>query len=187
MFHNSLFLFVLKGFYLSRCGPARAVARFGHKQASSAAHLIRRCVYVPRALIPSLSTQDNGEFWVKRWLHLRMHNYCETWSGLIYPLISSLLSWDFGYHLAMLSSYGVAEVLPCNYTLLLDGDSQIHWWLCFQVSWRPVFWGLGMQFCIGLFVIRTEPGLIAFDWLGKQVQVLYVDVFYYKHSSYTYL
>ncbi|XP_030588032.1 sodium/nucleoside cotransporter 1 [Archocentrus centrarchus] len=40
-----------------------------------------------------------------------------------------------------------------------------------MVSWRPVFWGLGLQFCIGLFVIRTEPGLIAFDWLGKQVQI----------------
>uniref|UniRef100_A0AAQ4PM98 Sodium/nucleoside cotransporter n=1 Tax=Gasterosteus aculeatus aculeatus TaxID=481459 RepID=A0AAQ4PM98_GASAC len=38
------------------------------------------------------------------------------------------------------------------------------------VTWRPVFWGLGMQFCIGLFIIRTEPGLIAFEWLGKQVQ-----------------
>ncbi|KAM9754392.1 sodium/nucleoside cotransporter 1 isoform 1-T1 [Menidia menidia] len=40
-----------------------------------------------------------------------------------------------------------------------------------MISWRPVFWGLGMQFCIGLFVIRTEPGLIAFDWLGNQVQI----------------
>ncbi|XP_041853255.1 sodium/nucleoside cotransporter 1 [Melanotaenia boesemani] len=40
-----------------------------------------------------------------------------------------------------------------------------------MVSWRPVFWGLGMQFCIGLFVIRTQPGLVAFNWLGKQVQV----------------
>ncbi|XP_039988657.1 sodium/nucleoside cotransporter 1 [Xiphias gladius] len=39
------------------------------------------------------------------------------------------------------------------------------------VSWRPVFWGLGLQFCIGLFVIRTQPGLIAFEWLGKQVQI----------------
>ncbi|XP_077373056.1 sodium/nucleoside cotransporter 1 [Festucalex cinctus] len=39
------------------------------------------------------------------------------------------------------------------------------------VSWRPVFWGLGLQFCIGLFVIRTEPGLIAFQWLGRQVQI----------------
>uniref|UniRef100_A0A8C4Z6Q3 Solute carrier family 28 member 1 n=1 Tax=Gadus morhua TaxID=8049 RepID=A0A8C4Z6Q3_GADMO len=39
------------------------------------------------------------------------------------------------------------------------------------VSWRPVLWGLGMQFCIGLFVIRSEPGLIAFKWLGDQVQI----------------
>ncbi|XP_061102975.1 sodium/nucleoside cotransporter 1 [Conger conger] len=38
------------------------------------------------------------------------------------------------------------------------------------VSWRAVFWGLGLQFIIGLFVIRTEPGLIAFQWLGDQVQ-----------------
>ncbi|XP_064192422.1 sodium/nucleoside cotransporter 1 [Anguilla rostrata] len=38
------------------------------------------------------------------------------------------------------------------------------------VSWRAVFWGLGLQFVIGLFVIRTEPGLIAFQWLGEQVQ-----------------
>ncbi|XP_041693415.1 sodium/nucleoside cotransporter 1 [Coregonus clupeaformis] len=39
------------------------------------------------------------------------------------------------------------------------------------VAWRPVFWGLGLQFCIGLFVIRTEPGLTAFQWLGEQVQI----------------
>ncbi|CAN9499297.1 unnamed protein product [Ophioblennius macclurei] len=40
-----------------------------------------------------------------------------------------------------------------------------------MVRWRPVFWGLGLQFCIGLFVIRTDPGFIAFDWLGTQVQI----------------
>ncbi|XP_026166790.1 sodium/nucleoside cotransporter 1 isoform X2 [Mastacembelus armatus] len=39
------------------------------------------------------------------------------------------------------------------------------------VSWRPVVWGLGMQFCLGLFIIRTQPGLIAFKWLGQQVQI----------------
>ncbi|XP_036400173.1 sodium/nucleoside cotransporter 1 [Megalops cyprinoides] len=39
------------------------------------------------------------------------------------------------------------------------------------VPWRAVFWGLGLEFVIGLFVIRTEPGLIAFQWLGEQVQV----------------
>ncbi len=39
-----------------------------------------------------------------------------------------------------------------------------------------MFWGLGMQFCFGLFVIRTQPGLIAFEWLGRQVQVLNLNV-----------
>lgn len=39
------------------------------------------------------------------------------------------------------------------------------------VVWRPVFWGLGLQFCIGLFVIRTQPGLVAFQWLGDQVKI----------------
>eukprot|EP00063_Salmo_salar_P005471 XP_013980306.1 PREDICTED: sodium/nucleoside cotransporter 2-like isoform X1 [Salmo salar] len=40
-----------------------------------------------------------------------------------------------------------------------------------EVAWKSVFWGLGLQFCIGLFVIRTEPGLTAFQWLGEQVQI----------------
>ncbi|XP_008280369.1 sodium/nucleoside cotransporter 1 [Stegastes partitus] len=48
------------------------------------------------------------------------------------------------------------------------------------ISWRPVFWGLGLQFCIGLFVIRTQPGFIAFDWLGTQVQI-FLD--YTKNGS----
>lgn len=39
-----------------------------------------------------------------------------------------------------------------------------------EISWRPVLWGLGLQFCIGLFVIRTQPGFIAFNWLGSQVK-----------------
>ena len=51
-----------------------------------------------------------------------------------------------------------------------------------QVSWRPVFWGLGFQFAIGLFVIRTEPGLIAFKWLGDQVQVLLTNMINKKSS-----
>ncbi|CAK6433914.1 unnamed protein product [Pipistrellus nathusii] len=39
-----------------------------------------------------------------------------------------------------------------------------------KVYWRPVFWGIGLQFLLGLIILRTEPGFIAFDWLGKQVQ-----------------
>ncbi|XP_060011313.1 solute carrier family 28 member 3 [Lagenorhynchus albirostris] len=39
-----------------------------------------------------------------------------------------------------------------------------------KVYWRPVFWGVGLQFLLGLLILRTEPGFMAFDWLGKQVQ-----------------
>ncbi|XP_045417582.1 sodium/nucleoside cotransporter 1-like isoform X2 [Lemur catta] len=39
------------------------------------------------------------------------------------------------------------------------------------VSWRAVSWGLALQFVLGLFVIRTEPGFIAFQWLGDQIQI----------------
>lgn len=39
------------------------------------------------------------------------------------------------------------------------------------VSWRAVSWGLGLQFVLGLIVIRTEPGFIAFQWLGQQIQI----------------
>ncbi|XP_023554955.1 solute carrier family 28 member 3 isoform X1 [Octodon degus] len=39
-----------------------------------------------------------------------------------------------------------------------------------RVYWRPVCWGIGLQFLFGLLILRTKPGFIAFDWLGRQVQ-----------------
>lgn len=39
-----------------------------------------------------------------------------------------------------------------------------------RVYWRPVFWGIGLQFLLGLLILRTKPGFITFDFLGKQVQ-----------------
>ncbi|KAM9206923.1 solute carrier family 28 member 3 isoform 1-T1 [Dugong dugon] len=39
-----------------------------------------------------------------------------------------------------------------------------------KVYWRPVFWGLGLQFLMGLLILRTKAGFVAFDMLGKQVQ-----------------
>ncbi|XP_069078442.1 sodium/nucleoside cotransporter 1 [Pleurodeles waltl] len=38
------------------------------------------------------------------------------------------------------------------------------------VSWRAVLWGLGLQFALGLFIIRTEPGFQAFQFLGREIQ-----------------
>uniref|UniRef100_UPI00398E41C9 sodium/nucleoside cotransporter 1 n=1 Tax=Pristiophorus japonicus TaxID=55135 RepID=UPI00398E41C9 len=38
------------------------------------------------------------------------------------------------------------------------------------VSARTLFMGLGLQFILGIFIIRTEPGFQAFNWLGMQIQ-----------------
>ncbi|XP_069758836.1 sodium/nucleoside cotransporter 1 isoform X2 [Narcine bancroftii] len=38
------------------------------------------------------------------------------------------------------------------------------------VSWQTVFMGLGLQFVLGILIIRTEPGFQAFQWLGIQIQ-----------------
>ncbi|KAM5182632.1 solute carrier family 28 member 3-like isoform 4-T7 [Callospermophilus lateralis] len=40
-----------------------------------------------------------------------------------------------------------------------------------RVYWRLVFWGIGLQFLLGLLILRTNPGFIAFNWLGTQVQI----------------
>ncbi|KAG8455297.1 hypothetical protein GDO86_001479 [Hymenochirus boettgeri] len=39
-----------------------------------------------------------------------------------------------------------------------------------KIHWRQVFWGVGLQFLLGLLILRTKPGFDAFDWLGIQVQ-----------------
>uniref|UniRef100_A0A9L0TGX7 Solute carrier family 28 member 3 n=1 Tax=Equus caballus TaxID=9796 RepID=A0A9L0TGX7_HORSE len=39
-----------------------------------------------------------------------------------------------------------------------------------SIKLMPVFWGIGLQFLLGLLILRTVLGLMAFQWLGKQVQ-----------------
>ncbi|KFP86552.1 Solute carrier family 28 member 3, partial [Acanthisitta chloris] len=39
-----------------------------------------------------------------------------------------------------------------------------------RVAWRPVFSGIGMQFFLGLLILRTKVGFDAFNWLGIQIQ-----------------
>ena len=43
---------------------------------------------------------------------------------------------------------------------------------CWQVRWRPVFWGVGIQLLMGLIVLRWKPGYSAFYWLASKVQAL---------------
>ncbi|NWW54842.1 S28A1 protein, partial [Pedionomus torquatus] len=55
----------------------------------------------------------------------------------------------------------------CFLVLFLFACSKHHG----AVSWRAVFWGLGLEFLFGLFVLRTSPGVQAFQWLGDQIQI----------------
>ncbi|XP_072478994.1 sodium/nucleoside cotransporter 2-like [Notamacropus eugenii] len=55
----------------------------------------------------------------------------------------------------------------CMFLIILFACSKHH----FAVSWRTVFWGLMLDFALGILVIRTDPGFAAFQWLGQQVQV----------------
>lgn len=39
-----------------------------------------------------------------------------------------------------------------------------------KVQFRPVFWGLALQFYFALLILRTEFGYRAFEWLGDRVR-----------------
>jgi len=40
-----------------------------------------------------------------------------------------------------------------------------------QVNWRPVIWGLGLQFLLGVTILRWTAGYTFFNFLGMQVKV----------------
>ncbi len=46
------------------------------------------------------------------------------------------------------------------------------------IKWTTVGWGLGLQFILGLFILKTSFGLIIFEWLGNTIKTLldYSDV-----------
>ncbi|KRZ27790.1 Solute carrier family 28 member 3 [Trichinella pseudospiralis] len=43
-----------------------------------------------------------------------------------------------------------------------------------KVNWRPVFWGFGIQFLIGIIAIKWKNGMQAFQWVSDQV-ILFLD------------
>ncbi len=39
----------------------------------------------------------------------------------------------------------------------------------FQIRWRSVFWGLGLQFALAIAVLRWKPGYSAIKFLTKEL------------------
>ncbi|XP_063170362.1 sodium/nucleoside cotransporter 2 isoform X2 [Candoia aspera] len=114
---------------------------------------------------------------VKKWWGaqiIQMLNPCRKCCQKAWPwlkwvlcavLLIALVTWlvlDISQRKEQLVSLGGFCVL----VLLLFLFSKHH----MAVSWRAVFWGLGLQFVLGIFIIRTEPGFQAFQWLGNQIQ-----------------
>ncbi|XP_010201668.2 sodium/nucleoside cotransporter 1 [Colius striatus] len=85
---------------------------------------------------------------------------------LVVALLGGLVAW-----LALDSARNPEQIISlagfCLMVLFLFACSKHHG----AVSWRAVFWGLGLEFLFGLFVLRTTPGVQAFQWLGDQIQV----------------
>lgn len=38
-----------------------------------------------------------------------------------------------------------------------------------QIKWRPVLWGMGLQFVFALIILRTSQGFTAFKFIGDTV------------------
>ncbi|XP_006739312.1 LOW QUALITY PROTEIN: sodium/nucleoside cotransporter 1 [Leptonychotes weddellii] len=96
--------------------------------------------------------------------HYRLHLWFER--GLALAAFLGLVLWlvpDTSQRPEQLVSFAGI----CVFISLLFACSKHHR----AVSWRAASWGLGLQFALGLFVIRTEPGFIAFQWMGNQIQI----------------
>ncbi|XP_068128701.1 sodium/nucleoside cotransporter 1 [Hyperolius riggenbachi] len=96
---------------------------------------------------------------------LKKHKVWMKWVFAALVLIG-LIVWlavDTAKRPAQLISFGGV----CMFVVFLFIMSKHHR----KVSWRAVAWGLGLEFVLGIFIIRTEPGYQAFNFLGKQIQI----------------
>ncbi|XP_013013873.1 solute carrier family 28 member 3 isoform X2 [Cavia porcellus] len=107
---------------------------------------------IDEILSPGRRLLDSHWFWIK-WV---------MWSLLILGIIFWLILDTAKLGQQQLVSFGGLVM----YILLLFLFSKHPT----RVYWRPVCWGIGLQFLLGLLILRTKPGFIAFDWLGRQVQ-----------------
>ncbi|XP_054981868.1 solute carrier family 28 member 3 [Sorex araneus] len=111
--------------------------------------------YEPRViecLSPGRRLVDNHWFWLK-WI---------IWSALILVVILWLALDTAKLGQQQLVSFGGLIMYIVLVFLFSKHPTKVYW--------RPVFWGIGLQFFLGLLILRTNPGFMAFDWLGTQVQ-----------------
>ncbi|XP_063769863.1 solute carrier family 28 member 3 isoform X2 [Pseudophryne corroboree] len=99
-----------------------------------------------------------GTFFSKQWFWLKW----VIWISLIVGVILWLIFDTARMGASQLISFG--GLVMYIFLMLIFSKHPT------KVNWRQVFWGIGLQFLLGLLILRTKPGFDAFNWLGIQVQ-----------------
>jgi CNT family concentrative nucleoside transporter len=60
----------------------------------------------------------------------------------------------------LISVVGMVAIVLLAYAISYDRK---------HFPWRVVLWGIGLQLVFAFIILWTRPGVIAFDWVGKQV------------------
>ncbi|XP_053323212.1 solute carrier family 28 member 3 [Spea bombifrons] len=99
-----------------------------------------------------------GTFFKKQWFWMKW----VIWISLIVGIICWLIFDTAKMGANQLISFGGLVMYILLMLIFSKHPTKVHW--------RQVFWGIGLQFLLGLVILRTKPGFDAFDWLGIQVQ-----------------
>lgn len=88
--------------------------------------------------------------------------FCKRMLQIMFGILMSIfLILDVAQDLQRLvSAFGIVVLVLLSYLLSIDRNA---------VKWRPVIWGLGLQFMLGILILRTKAGYMAFKFLGDQV------------------
>ncbi|XP_064599264.1 sodium/nucleoside cotransporter 2-like [Liolophura sinensis] len=95
--------------------------------------------------------EDRTKLWVKRCV------LCLLVVGLLIFIVA-----DTGRHVENITS--LAGLVVFVLIVFITSTNP------FKVKWRPVLWGLGLQFVMGLIILRWDKGYQAFSFLGEQVK-----------------
>ncbi|KAM3937777.1 solute carrier family 28 member 3 [Leptodactylus fuscus] len=99
-----------------------------------------------------------GSFFEKQWFWMKW----VVWLSLIAAIILWLIFDTAKMGSNQLISFGGLVMYVLLMLIFSKHPTKVHW--------RQIFWGIGLQFLLGLLILRTKPGFDAFDWLGIQVQ-----------------
>lgn len=63
----------------------------------------------------------------------------------------------------LISLFGLITLIGLAYLLSVDR---------LIIQWKTIIWGIGLQFLLAVFILKTSLGLAIFEWLGSQVKAL---------------